>query len=340
MNEIDILKKLVSIDTVKDKGNREIMDFLESFLRKEGFILEKRTKNLIMRNKEECALGFLGHTDTVAAGTDWTTAPLNLREDGDFLYGLGVSDMKGGIAAILAAVQEIDWNKMKKGIKLFFTYDEEIGFSGIKELIETDEKFPEYMLIGEPTDNRLMNGSKGLLESRVYFKGRAAHASSPDKGDNAIEKLLRFISAVQNFYRKLIGDGDMSEKSNYTTMNLGKIEGGSGFSIVPNYAAIYLDFRPISRADADAIVGFIEREAQKENGVVEKINDISPFIAEEDKSNMTDFISEASFIPVRRKYILGCGPITAHEKDEHISKAKLKKLKEMYRSIIESVCSK
>ena len=134
MQSKEILRNLVQFDTYKDKENEKITNYIQQILEKKGFKTEYKTKCLIMSIKEKYNLGFLGHTDTVQGGSDWIYNPLELIEIDNKLYGLGVCDMKGGIAAILKAVLDTDWNKLNSGIKLFFTYDEEIGFEGIKEI--------------------------------------------------------------------------------------------------------------------------------------------------------------------------------------------------------------
>ena len=197
MQSKEILKNLVQFYTYKDKENEEIMNYIQEILEEKGFKLEYRSKCLIMSIKEKYNLGFLGHTDTVQGGSDWTYNPLELKEKDGKLYGLGTCDMKGGIAAILKAVLDIDWNKLSSGIKLFFTYDEEIGFKGIKEINRLNMKMPENMIIGEPTNNEVMNGSKGLLEFKIDFQGKSVHSSNPENGINAIEKCIKFLEELK-----------------------------------------------------------------------------------------------------------------------------------------------
>ena len=133
MKEFKILEDLVKFNTIKDKSNKEIINYIERYLTKLGFKTESKTKNLVMSIGENPKLGFLGHTDTVEYIEEFKN-PFELTiKDGD-LYGLGVCDMKGGIAAILKSVLDTDWNKLNYGIKLFFTYDEETGFGGIREI--------------------------------------------------------------------------------------------------------------------------------------------------------------------------------------------------------------
>ena len=123
MKDFKILNDLISFNTINDKENNKIINYIENYLKGLGFKTEYKTKVLVMSIGNNPKLGFLGHTDTVEYVTDWETNPLELTRVGNKLYGLGTCDMKGGIAAILKAVLDIDWNKLEYGIKLFFTYD-------------------------------------------------------------------------------------------------------------------------------------------------------------------------------------------------------------------------
>jgi len=141
MKNYEILKKLIKFNTIKDKENKEIIDYIEKYLTNLKFKKEYKGKYLIMSIGENPKVGFLGHTDTVEFIEGWDTNPFELTQKGNKLYGLGVCDMKGGIAAILQAVAEIDFSKLKHGMKLYFTYDEEIGFGGIYDITKANKKF-------------------------------------------------------------------------------------------------------------------------------------------------------------------------------------------------------
>ncbi len=338
MQSKDILKNLVQFDTYKDKENEGIMNYIQQILERKGFKLEHKTKCLIMSIKEKCNLGFLGHTDTVQSGSDWIYNPLEITEVGNKLYGLGICDMKGGIAATLKAVLDIDWDKLNYGIKLFFTYDEEIGFKGVKEINRLNIEIPDNMIIGEPTNNELMNGSKGLVELKVEFKGKSAHSSNPEKGINAIEKCIKFLDELKQFYDNLRLETDNRFEIPYTTMNIGKVEGGKSINIVPNNCRVYIDFRVIKNEHIKKIVERINRLKESYNFSYEIINDIKPFITESKKSKTTNFITEASFIQSKNKYILGTGPMNAHEANEYITIESLDKLVEQYKHIIDELC--
>ena len=182
MEKYKILKDLVKFYTIEDKENNKIIDYIEKYLLDLGFVTEYKGKYLIMSIGENPKFGFIGHTDTVEYIEGWNTNPFELVCIENKLYGLGVCDMKGGIAAILDAVSKIELDKLKYGIKLYFTYDEEIGFGGAYDIINSNEKFPEFMIFGEPTNNDILVGSKGLLEYELNFIGLKAHSSNPRKG--------------------------------------------------------------------------------------------------------------------------------------------------------------
>ena len=103
METKEILKRLVSYNTIKDYQNKEIMDFIEKYLKGYGFTIKRINKCLIAYNDDKPNIGFLGHTDTVAYES-WDGNPFVLQEENDKLIGLGACDMKGGLAAILSTI--------------------------------------------------------------------------------------------------------------------------------------------------------------------------------------------------------------------------------------------
>lgn len=334
MSSKKILKKLISYNTINDKENKEIINYIEQYLKDFGFWTEYKSNCLIMCNSDDCNVGFLGHTDTVSYSDDWAFNPFELNEKNGKLYGLGTCDMKGSIAVILSAISKIDFRKNKTGIKLFFTYDEEIGFSGINELVNRNTEFPKYMIIGEPTNNEVINASKGLLEFKITFKGFSAHSSKPEEGINAIENCIDFINQLNDYYDEL---KEEVIDSKYATMNIGIINGGRSINIVPDNCEVQIDFRTISKEQNEKIIkkvnGFVNNKT-----TCEIINNINPYLNNNEKINMSDYITEASFIESENKYILGVGPNNAHKKDEFITIDSLNKLEEQYIEIIKEKC--
>ncbi len=335
----NVLESLVKFDTIKDKQNKEILDYIENILTLIGFKTEKRDKFLIMYNKKETPLGFLGHTDTVEFTDGWKYKQFESTKVKNKIYGLGVCDMKSGIAAIISALSQVDFKKSNKGMKLYFTYDEEIGFTGIKDVLNYEKKFPTTMIIGEPTNNEIIVGSKGLMEYKVSFKGIKTHSSTPDKGKSAIMSAISFINELNNFYEnELKQDLNSNFEIPYTTMNIGKINGGSAINSVPDACEFLVDFRTTDKTKEENIIATLQMLKEKYKCEIEELNRLSAFLNKSNISNKTcNFITEASFLENDR-IILGAGPVTAHEVNEYITRKSLYKLVEQYKELIEKYC--
>lgn len=339
LNVEKILEDLVKFDTVRDKENKAILDYIENTLNLMNFKTEKKDKFLIMSNQDKTPLGFLGHTDTVGVSDNWKHSPFSLTKKDNKIYGLGVCDMKSGIAAMISAISRIDFKNLQKGIKLYFTYDEEIGFSGIQEILKYEKNFPEMMIIGEPTNNEIIVGSKGLLEYEISVKGIKVHSSTPEKGKNAIVRGVSLICELQEFYeQELKKEQNPNFEIPYTTMNIGKIEGGTAINCVPDFCKFLVDFRTINKVAEKNIMYKINFLKQKYNADVRELNHIPMFFnPSEEASKTCNFITEASFLKNNR-IILGAGPITAHEVNEYVSVNSLYKLVEQYKEMIERIC--
>ena len=322
----EILKELVKINTIKDKDNKEIINYIENYLKDLGFITEYKSKCLVMSNRKDCNIGFLGHTDTVDYSNDWDTNPFELVERDNKLYGLGTCDMKGGIATILSVIPKIKFKD--KGIKMIFTYDEELEFSGIKELLDKKIVFPDTMIIGEPTNNEIINSSKGLLDLKVIFKGLTAHASTPEEGINAIDKCITFINELNNYYTDLKKE---IINNNSLTMNIGKINGGRYSNIVADTCEVSIDFRTVSKNQNKEIIKKIKSLIKDDT--LEVISNIDPFISNSE-INMSNFLTEASLIDSKNRYILGLNN-NAHKKNEFITKESIELLEKQYIELIE-----
>ena len=336
----EILKKLVSFNTIRDKENKEIIDFIEDYLKQFGFWTERVEKCLIAKNSENPNIAFIGHTDTVDYES-WDGDPFTVLEVGNKLIGLGTCDMKGGIAAILSAISKVDLEKNR--IALYFTNDEEISFDGIKNIC--DLVVEPNILIGEPTNNIPVCGTKGLLNLNINFYGKKVHSSVPEKGVNAIYECMDFVFELREFYKTdLMMDIDSNFKVPYTSMNIGMINGGETENSVPGKCSITVDFRINKESDIEKILSKVkevlnsyESELVIEHNVVPKLNESNiGFLESISASKETaNYFTEASFIESDNIIILGPGPVSAHEKNEYITFDSLLKSEELYISIIE-----
>ena len=210
------------------------------------------------------------------------------------------------------------------------------------DIVKLNEKFPEIMVFGEPTDNKILVGSKGLLEIEISFNGIKAHSSNPDKGKSANMNAVEFVHELNEFYNEKIKK-DKKEKYEiqYTTMNVGLINGGSAKNSVSANCEVAIDFRIIESKHLNMIKEKLEKLSEKYDCKVRIIEEIEPFCNEIDFVNeikTANFITEASMINNCKRIILGAGPITAHEINEYITSDSYEKLIEQYKEIIKKVC--
>ncbi len=342
----DILKNLIEINTINDKENEKIRTYIKSLLKDKNFdfqeIGEDKEKVLITKRGNP-TVAFCCHTDTVDKSVYWTKEALKLTEDKDNYYGLGVSDMKGGTAALLEVVTTLPTDIP---CMLCFTYDEEISFKGITELIKNNINLPDTIIFPEPTDLVPAIANKGCIEFSITFHGKSAHSSTPELGENALYKALDFIKEVKDFATKLRKEKLPLYEVPYTTFNLSKINGGGEINKVPDTCEITFDFRTITKEHNKKIIDKIAELAEKYQGKASILNNLNAAVTNKkeviekieaitnQKAIGLNYVTEASFLPDKNIIILGPGPITAHQKDERIQKESFNKCQEIYRKII------
>jgi len=173
------------------------------------------------------------HMDTVPGILKYT-------EDSNFIYGRGSCDAKGAIAAMVSA----GLTALQAGLSdfcLLFDVDEENEFEGIKKAVKKIN--PKFVVVGEPSSLKLVNGQKGLLQFGLSEKGKAAPASLPQNGFSAINKLLYDLDRLTKL--KLPRNKFLGE----TTMNIGKINGGRAANVIPDFASAKIDVRTVGKND-------------------------------------------------------------------------------------------
>jgi succinyl-diaminopimelate desuccinylase len=213
-----------------------------------------------------------GHLDTVPAGRGWTKSPWKpLIEDGK-LYGLGVSDMKGGIASILGVLRAFhDLGLEINGDLTFsFTPDEESGgMAGVGWLADQGMVKARYGIITEPSQPHLVKiGHRGALWLEIETHGKTAHGSAPHRGINAFEKLVSVAQALQQLSAKLrtkqSSAPTLGEEGKFPTMTIGgRVEAGVKTNVVPDYAMMTIDRRLILEESLEEAYREIEETIQQ-----------------------------------------------------------------------------
>lgn len=187
-----------------------------------------------------------GDQPRVVLSTHMDTVPpyMASSEDDEFIHGRGACDAKGIIATQIAAAEQLRAEGVTE-IGLLFTVDEEVNSAGAKALnAHPLSGACEYLINGEPTDNRLAVGTKGSLQVSIKTEGRAAHSAYPEQGDSAIEKLLDVLVAVRQI--KWPADETFGE----TTCNIGVLSGGTRANVVPDEAQTVLQIRLATEGQA------------------------------------------------------------------------------------------
>lgn len=259
-----MLARLVSFDTTSRNSNLPLIAFVRSYLEALGVPYristddsgQKANIHAIIGPQEAGGLALSGHVDTVPVdGQAWSADPFTLRESDGNLYARGSCDMKGFVAACLAAVPDFQARGLARPLHLFISYDEEVGCGGAKRLIRdlSDSGLkPALCVVGEPSGMKPILAHKGKLNLRVRVKGQPGHSSEPSKGVNAIYPAAAAIAWVEAEARRFATEGPFEDGFDppCTTIHVGTVQGGSILNIIPEHAEFVMEWRPVPSVDA------------------------------------------------------------------------------------------
>lgn len=276
MTHTELLAELIRFDTTSRYSNLQLIEWVRGYLAGMGLDCrltyndDKSKANLFARiGKPELPLIVLsGHTDVVPVdGQEWSFSPFELTDNGDGrLYGRGSADMKGFIACVLARVplfvQLAQEDKLKQGVGIALSYDEEVGCVGVGRLIDDLLEAGESIagcLIGEPTTMRPVIAHKGIAHYRCRVKGRAAHSSLTPRGVNAIEYAAKLITHIRKLADAEAAFGAQQPLYDvpFTTMQTGLIQGGVACNIVPADCEFMFECRWLPGDDPQRLVASV-----------------------------------------------------------------------------------
>ncbi len=272
-----ILSQLIAFPTISRRSNLDLIDFVANVLTSHGvtatrvFSEDGKQANLhaVIGPADVPGVMLSGHTDVVPVeGQDWTSDPFAMVIDDDRLVGRGTADMKGFIAAILAAVPDMVKADLKRPIHLAFSYDEEIGCIGVRRLIDMlqdVEPKPAFCIVGEPTAMRAATAHKGKVSGEIICTGKAGHSSLPAEGVNAIYLAGDMINALRDLQREIIdaGEPDNDYLTPHTSVHAGLIRGGTALNIIPDNCRIAFEIRQRPEDDPDALIDRLRAKAAK-----------------------------------------------------------------------------
>lgn len=264
---LELARTLVGFNTVSANSNLALIHCIRDELARLGvksrlsFNADRTKANLFATLGEGKPAGVIlsGHTDTVPwDGQDWSVDPLSATVRDGRLYGRGSADMKGFIATAVAHAQLFLESDAPFAIHLAFSYDEEVGCFGVKELIADLRDAgirPLACIVGEPTSMVPAIAHKGVYRYRCCVRGKEAHSSLTPASVNAIEMAARVVGRVRD-----MAEGFEREEKRYegfdvpfSTASVGQFHGGIADNVVPRDAEFRYEFRDLPTADARAM---------------------------------------------------------------------------------------
>jgi acetylornithine deacetylase len=275
---LDILRALVAFPTVSSESNLDLIAWVERFLDGHDIahwrVNESGTKcSLLARIGPAVEGGIVlsGHTDVVPVkGQPWASDPFQLIERDDLIYGRGTSDMKSFLALALAHVAYFKAVCTTRPVWLAFSHDEEIGCLGaapMAQALSNHNAAPSLVVIGEPTDMKLVGAHKGILSFETIITGREAHSSMPEQCVNAVMLMGELMATLNDIAERArtTTDANFAAVTPYASVHIGVVEGGTARNIIPRYCRIAWEVRPLPATDVNALLApFHAKVAQLE----------------------------------------------------------------------------
>ena len=259
---LEILDHLIAFPTVSSSSNLALIDYVQDYLRARGFTVHRIADptgdkaGLFARiGPEGAGVMLSGHSDVVPPdGQDWTRDPFKLTREGDRMFGRGTTDMKGYVASMLALADRAATADLREPLKLALSYDEEVGCVGIAHMIGELERtigLPRLCFVGEPTNMQVAIGHKGKAAFKARFHGIAGHSALAPNYLNALHMAADFVQGLRDMQSDLATNGarDAAYGVPYSTVHVGKLQGGTALNIVPDTADAVFEFRHIAEDD-------------------------------------------------------------------------------------------
>ena len=356
-----ILADLIAFPTISSDSNLDIIAYLADLLRDAGanvriFSDETGKKANVFATLGPSGDGGIvlsGHTDVVPVeGQDWSTDPFSMVEQDGRLFGRGTCDMKGFIAAAVAMAPRFAALPPRRPLHFAFTCDEEVGCFGAQTLLDGLDRagiHPAVAIIGEPTGMQIVEGHKGCYEYTTLFKGLEGHSSDPDQGVSAVEYAVRFAARLLELRDEVKQRAPATSRFQppYTTLHVGRIEGGTARNVIAQHCRVDWEIRPVLRADADfvkeQITALVETTLKPSMKAVDDASDIETLtvceidglapvarsealdiVTELTGANSTDVVAfgtEAGLFQAAGMSSIICGPgsiLQAHKADEYL----------------------
>lgn len=275
---IGLLRSLVSFDTTSHNSNLACIDYIEYYLHSLGIHAtrlhnaDKSKASLIatIGQRKPGGIVLSGHTDVVPVqGQPWRTNPFELHESDDRtrLFGRGTCDMKGFLACILALVPHFK-NNQQTPVHLAFSYDEEIGClaaPAIADFLAQQTWKPTLVVVGEPTEMRVIDAHKGAYSFITRITGLEGHSSKPHLGVNAVMIGAEIVHTLNQLAAEYRQPSRWNERFDppYTSIHVGRMTGGTARNIIPNDCEIVWEIRALPGQDVQPIIQRVETRCEE-----------------------------------------------------------------------------
>lgn len=257
-----LLRELVRRPSVNPMGRdlqgpdlyeHRVADFVEEFFRGLGVRCERRQVAPLRDNviafsdipSARATLLFEAHQDTVPID-QMTIDPFGARIENGRLFGRGACDIKGGMAAMLAAFARLVRERPQGAANVIMacTVDEEHTFIGVTHLMKSGVR-ADAAVVAEPTQLKIVHAHKGVIRWHIDARGRSCHSSSPERGENAIYRMGHLLTAIESYAGQLRASR-VDPVLGPPTLSVGRIEGGTSVNTVPDRCRIEIDRRLIT----------------------------------------------------------------------------------------------
>ena len=266
--QLEWISRLVAFDTTSSKSNFALIEDVEAWLtglgvetfRVENDDATKTNLYAVIGPRVEGGVVLSGHTDVVpVAGQDWSSDPWTVVEREGKLYGRGVADMKSFSAIGLSLVPDMLKAGLKRPVIFALSYDEEIGCLGAPRMIaEIAGKVPapSAVIVGEPTNMKVIDGHKGIASFRVKVTGYTTHSSQTDRGVSAVEAAAKLITKISDMRAVRAARAEAASPFDppYSTMTVNVINGGTQLNIMAGEATFDWDLRVVPGDSREDIV--------------------------------------------------------------------------------------
>lgn len=328
MNVFELTRALVNIPSVTGCES-EIGGFLANHLKERGFAVreqevEKGRNNIFADTGPDPDVILCTHMDTVPEF-------YGASEDETHIYGRGACDAKGIMASMILAASELKTEKAAD-TGLLFVVGEETDSIGARAAC-AERRTSRFIIVGEPTENKLGAKHKGIVTLTIKAGGHMAHSALTRPGESAVETLLDFVQAIRNM------DFDRSPVRDKTTVNIGMIEGGLAPNVIADTAEAKVTLRTFasSRGILDEIFK-LKSEAfpRIEIGVLTCSEPQNLFTLPGFETAVLPYGTDIPYLrSFGRPLLVGPGSIAdAHVKNEKVAKRQLEDGVHMYKRLV------